>query len=92
MVVDHHDEGRRVWARAGYEPDERGQYTDMPDPSKSPQFLMTVQPVGLRGLSQECSGVTKDEDKLYRIWGGGRRGSIGSMCSACDVVENEDGI
>ena len=40
MVVDDHDEALARFGLVGrYEPDERGQYTDMPDPSKSPQFL-----------------------------------------------------
>ena len=37
MITRRRSRGSGLVGR--YEPDERGQYTDMPDPSKSPQFL-----------------------------------------------------
>ena len=67
---------RKALARFGlvgrYEPDERGQYTDMPDPSKSPQFLddRLHRSDFEAYLRVRVAAIEKDEDKLFRILGG----------------------
>ena len=97
MVVDDHDEALARFGLVGrYEPDERGQYTDMPDPSKSPQFLDDClhRSDFEAYLRVRVAAIEKDEDKLYRILGGWRPARVHRVIgnAYCDVVlENEDG-
>ena len=97
MVIDDHDEALARFGLVGrYEPDERGQYTDMPDPSKSPQFLDDClhRSDFEAYLRVRVAAIEKDEDKLFRILGGWRPARVHRVIgnAYCDVVlENEDG-
>ena len=94
-VVDDADEALELFGLVGrYEPDDQGQYKDMPDPKLTPSFLDDClhRSDFEAYLRVRVAALEKDELKLERMLGGWRAARVHRTIgnAYCDVVLEDD--